>query len=450
MKRKVSISMIAAVLAMLMLVTTCLAEVVVRTSFTAGEFTDEIIAEFEAEFPGIKVEREEVDDSRLMAMIAAGTAPDIIRIYAAQTLPMWVTRGVAMDIQSYVDASSVIDEADMLPICDTFRWDGEKTGQGPLYGLPKDWSLDLTVMINKTHFANAGLAIPDETVPMTLQEYADFAKQCYVANEDGTPKIYGSGNYQINFNNLMLVQSLLVQQGKSIWSDDYKTVNLNNDDVKEIFNVLYDLNMSMTNVSPLNPAPAWDGDLFREGMLSIMTTGYWYTGVIRGFNQTATQMDDQEVVQEDCMMLPAIVIDHSATRLSACTHACGGILLSQSENPDEAWTVFEWFLGAGKQAEDRAKGGWGLPAFRSMMDLLPSETDFDKQALRVTMDEIENSSQVYVQMNPYVNYAAVESLINKYCDPIYFGESTIDEALPLLERDIQLLIQEGMEVAGIY
>ena len=450
MKRKVSLTLLAALVATLLLASTCLADVTVRTSFTAGEFTDDIIALCEAELPGIKVEREEVDDTRLMAMIAAGTAPDIIRIYAAQTLPMWVTRGIAMNIQSYVDNSDVINEDDLLPICDTFRWDGEKSGQGPLYGIPKDWSLDLTVMINKRHFENAGLDLPDEKVPMTLEEYIDFAKKCFVANDDGTPKVYGSGNYQFNFNNLMFIQSLMTQQGKSIWSEDYKTIDLNNDDIKGIFNALYDLNMSMTNVSPINPAPAWDGDLFREGKLALLTTGYWYTGVIRGFNQTATKMDDQEVVQEDCLMLPAIMFDSSSERLSACTHACGGILLRQSENPDEAWKVFEWFLGPGQQAQDRAMGGWGLPAYRSLMNLLPDETDFDKQALRVTMDELEKSSQVYVQMNPFVNYAAVETLINKYVDPIYFGETTIDEALPLLERDIQLLIDEGMEIAGIY
>jgi len=424
-------------------------EVLVRTSFTAGEFTDDIIAQANAELPGIKVERDEADDTRLMAMIAAGTAPDVIRIYAAQTLPLWVTRGIAMNIQEYVDKSEVINEDDLLSVADVFRWDGQKSGQGPLYGIPKDWSLDLTVMINKSHFENAGLEIPDEGVPMTLQQYADFAKAIYVANDDGSPKVYGSGNYQFNFNNLMLVQSLLQQQGKSIWSEDYKTVSLNNDDVKYIFNILYDLNLSMTNVSPLNPAPSWDGDLFAGNQLGIMTTGYWYTGVVRGFNRTETQMSDLEIVQEDCMMLPAIMIDESASRLSACTHACGGILLAQSENPDEAWRVFEWFLGPGKQAQARAAGGWGLPAYRSLMDLLPTETDFDKQTLRVTLDELEKSSQVYVQMNPYVNYAAIESLINKYVDPIYFGESTIEDALPLLERDIQLLIDEGMEVAGV-
>ncbi|MCL2056729.1 MAG: extracellular solute-binding protein [Oscillospiraceae bacterium] len=422
--------------------------VTVRTSFTAGEFTDDLIVRSMAELPGLIVEREEVDDTRLMAMIAAGTAPDIVRMYAAQSLPMWVTRGLAMPIQDYVDKSDIIDEADFLPIVDVFRWDGKTTGVGPLYGIPKDWSLDLTVWINKVHFQNAGIPIPNEKVPLTFEEYADYAQRLHVANADGTTAVYGAGNHQFNFNNLMFIQSLMQQQGLSIWSDDYTKVNLNNDNVKYIFNVLNNLVMSKTNVSPLNPAPAWDGDIFRENLLAMKTNGYWYSGVVRGFNQTETQRQDQEIVQEDVMMLPAVMMSKDSIRLSACTHACGGILLAQSQNPDAAWRLFEWFLGPAGEAIDRAKGGWGLPSYRSLMELLPDETEFDKQAMRIQLDEIENSSQLYVQMNPYLNYSAVESLINKYVDPIYFGESTIDEALPQLERDIQLLIDEGIAVVN--
>jgi multiple sugar transport system substrate-binding protein len=422
-------------------------DVLVRTNFTAGEFTDEIIEQCEKDLPGIKVERAEADDTKLMAMIAAGTAPDVIRIYAAQTLPMWVTRNICASIQDYVDASPYIDESDLLPICDTCRWDGKKSGQGPLYGIPKDWSLDITVMINKKQFEKMGVAIPDEKVPLTIAQYVDLSNQLYEENDDGTTKVFGSGD-SLTFN-LMLIQSMLNQQGKSIWSDDYRSVSLNNNEVKEIFKYIYDCSMSKTKVSKINPAPDWDGNIFREGMLGIFQVGYWYSGVIRGFNQTETQMDIQTITQEDCMMLPALMINENATRISTCTHACSGILLKQSKNPDEAWKVFEWFLGAQQPAKDRAMGGWGLPAYRSMMDLLPSETDFDKQCLRVTMDEIDKSAQLYVQMNPFVNYAAAESLITKYIDPIYFGEATIEDALPQLERDIQLLIEEGIDIAGI-
>jgi len=423
-------------------------EVTVRTSFTAGEFTDEIIAMAEAELPGIKVERAEADETKLMAMIAAGTAPDIIRIYAAQTLPMWVTRGIAASVQDYVDKSETIDEADLLPICDTFRWDGKVSGQGPLYGIPKDWSLDITLMINKRQFDSMGIAYPDEKTPLTLAEYVDLAKQLNEYNDDGTTKIYGAGD-DLTFN-LMLIQSMMNQQGLSIWSEDYRKVNLNNDNIKEIFSYIYDAATSKTIGSPINPMPDWSGNVFREGRLAMFQVGYWYTGVIRGFNQTVEQMDDLQTTQEDCMMLPALMISNSATRISTCTHACGGILLRQSENPDAAWKVFEWFLGPNQQAIDRAEGGWGLPSYRSLMDYLPKETDFDKQALAVTMDEIDKSSKLYVQMNPFVNYAAAETLIKKYIDPIYDGETTIEDALPQLERDIQLLIEEGMEIAGIF
>jgi len=423
-------------------------EVTVRTNFTAGEFTDEIIAKCEAELPGILVERAEADDSKLMAMIAAGTAPDVIRIYAAQTLPMWVTRNIAASIQDYVDKSPVIDESDLLPICDTFRWDGKVSGQGPLYGIPKDWSLDITVMINKRQFEANNIPLPDEKTPLTLAQYVDLTKQLNELNDDGSVKIYGGGD-DFSFN-LMLIQSMMNQQGLSIWSDDYRKVDINNDYVKEIWSYIEDAATSKSIGSPINPMPDWSGNMFKEGRLAMFQVGYWYTGVIRGFNQTVEQMGDMEATQEDCMMLPALMINNSATRISTCTHACGGILLRQSENPDEAWKVFEWFLGNGQQAIDRAEGGWGLPSYRSLMDYLPKETDFDKQALAVTMDEIEKSAKLYVQMNPFVNYAAAETLIKKYIDPIYDGDATINDALPQLERDIQLLIEEGMDIAGIF
>lgn len=422
-------------------------DVTIRTSFTAGEFTDDIIALAEKEMPGIKVERAEADETKLMAMIAAGTAPDIIRIYAAQTLPMWVTRNIAASIQDRIDKSTVIDESDLLPICDTCRWDGKVSGQGPLYGIPKDWSLDIAVMISKKQFNDMGIPIPDEKTPLTIAEYVDLAKQLNELNEDGTVKVYGCGD-DFAFN-LMLLQSMMNQQGLSIWSDDYRKVNLNNDNVKEIFSYIYDAAINKVSGSPINPLPSYAGDVYKEGKLAMWQVGYWFTGNIRGYNQTAEQKEDRLLSQEDCMMLPALMIKSDATRISTCTHACSGILLKQSEHPDEAWKVFEWFLGPGVQAQERAKGGWGLPSYRSLMDLLPNETDFDKQALAVTMDEIDKSAKLYVQMNPFVNYAGAETLIKKYIDPIYSGDSTIDEALPQLERDIQLLIEEGMEIAGI-
>ena len=423
-------------------------DVLVRTSFTAGEFTDAIVEQCEAELPGIKVERAEADDTKLMAMIAAGTAPDVIRITAARLLPLWVTRGICMSIQDYVDASPYFDEADMLPIVDVCRWDGKKTGEGPLYAIPKDWSLDVTVVANKRQMEKMGVPIPDEKVPLTVAQYVDICKQLYEEDDDGTIKVFGGGE-SLQFE-LMLIQTLMNQQGKSIWSEDYRTVNLDNAEIREIFQYIYDATMSKTIVSPINPAPDWDGNIFREGMCGIFQVGYWYTGVIRGFNQTAEQMDTLEATQDDCILLPALIMNESATRISPCTAATSGVMLKQSQHPDEAWKVFEWFLGNAQQAKDRAEGGWGLPVFRSLVEFMPNETEFDKQSLRVTMDEIDKSPQLYVQMNPFVNYDAAASLIVKYINPIYFGESTIDEALPQLERDIQLLIEEGMEIAGVF
>ncbi|MBQ2750321.1 MAG: hypothetical protein IJF34_11105, partial [Clostridia bacterium] len=68
-------------------------DVVLRTTFAAGELYAEQIELYQLENPHVKIEQIEADTTKLISMVAAGTAPDMLRIYAVQTLPFYVTRG---------------------------------------------------------------------------------------------------------------------------------------------------------------------------------------------------------------------------------------------------------------------------------------------------------------------------------------------------------------------
>ncbi|MBW7456927.1 hypothetical protein K0U00_23095, partial [Paenibacillus sepulcri] len=113
-----------------------------------------------------------------------------------------------------------------------------------------------------------------------------------------------------------------------------------------------------------------------------------------------------------------------------------------SKHPDEAWTFFEWFFG-GTPADDRAKAGWGLPIFKSKMDLLPKETDFDKQINTVLQDELNYTSQ-YLKVNPYLAGGGW-SIFDKYVQPLYFGKSNLDEAIKGMTKDANVAIQEAKD-----
>jgi multiple sugar transport system substrate-binding protein len=409
------------------------AEVVtIRTTLPPGELSEDQIKEFESQYPNINVELVPADETKLMAMIAAGSAPDVIRISGVQELPTYVTRGLALNLDEYFQKSELIKEDDLLPVANVFKYNGS------WYGLMKDWSPDQTLYINKKIFEAAGVPIPDPKTPLTYSELLDITQKL-TKIENGKVIIEGmDGDTLFSMTN---VQMQLQQIGKSLWSGDMKKANINNDDVKNVLNRINEFVQAKSVYSPINPAPNWTGGTFIDGQLAIAQFGYWYTGILRSDSKTKDHLDDY-------MLLPAPVVD-GGTRYSPVTGGTGAIILKQSEHPDEAFTFLEWYM-AGKPADDRAKSGWGVPIFKSKMSLVPQQTNFDKQTFEVLNDEIQNGqTDKVLEFNPYLNASAVNGLIDKLITPIYFGKETPEKALPELEKQIQALIEEGKDIAGV-
>ena len=149
-----------------------------------GEITKDQIKDFETANPTIKIQREDVDTTKLAAQLATGEAPDIIRMTGVNDLPSYVIRGIAMDLTKYIDTSTVIKKDDFVPTVDVYRFDGKVQGKGPIYGIPKDFSTDFSLWINKKLFAAAGVALPSDTVPMTYSQLFDLAKKLTIKNGD--------------------------------------------------------------------------------------------------------------------------------------------------------------------------------------------------------------------------------------------------------------------------
>lgn len=406
--------------------------VTIRTTMPPGELSEDQIKEFESENPNINVELVPADETKLMAMIAAGTAPDVIRISGVQELPTYVTRGLALNLDDYFKNSKLIKQDDLLPVASIFKYEGS------WYGLMKDWSPDQTLYINKKIFEAAGVPIPDPKTPLTYSELLNMTQKL-TKIENGKVVIEGmDGDDLFSMTN---VQMQLQQLGKSLWSGDMKKANINNDDVKNVLNRINQFVQAKAVYSPINPAPNWTGGTFIDGQLAIAQFGYWYTGILRSDPKTKDRLDD-------FMLLPAPVVD-GGTRYSPVTGGTGAIILKQSEHPEEAFKFLEWYM-AGKPADDRAKSGWGVPIFKSKLSLMPQQTNFDKQSYEVLQDEIQNGQTDNVlQFNPYLNASAVNGLIDKLITPIYFGKDTPEVALPELEKQIQALIDEGMDIAGV-
>lgn len=410
--------------------------VTIRITLSEGELTPEMIKEFETANPDIKIQREDTDPTKLAAQLATADAPDIIRVSGVNELASYVIRGVALDLTAYFEKSSVIKMDDLLPVANVYRFDGKTQGKGPIYGLPKDWSPDFTLWYNKKLFDAAGVPVPDASKPLTWSEVFALAKKLTI-REGANVTQYGlvtSGKTEADIPTLM---QYLASKGVRVYSEDFSQANFNIPEVKEMLNLWIEAVKGNYGPNQINQDQVpWGGDAFFKDKAALMVQGYWVSGGVRNDENMKTHA-------EDYVMLPAPIAD-GGNRVSPPGEATGAILNKNSEHPDEAWRVFEWYFG-GKPAEDRAKGGWGVPVQRSYGELLPKEGAFDRKVFETLQAELEYGGQ-YLEVNPYA--INVHAVFSKHMTPVYFGKSSLDEALEKINTDINVMIKEGMAAAG--
>ncbi len=412
-------------------------EVGVRTNFMEGELSRELIDKFEAENPGIKVIQEAVDDTKMAALLATNDAPDVLRVVGVYDVPIYVTRRIAMDIDDLITTSDMIDMDDLMDVCHVYRYDGTTVGKGPWYGLPKDWSNDFALFYNKTCFERANVPLPDDTKVMTWPEVLDLAKSL-VIKEGDTYVQYGLGMTENQaIPSFYYLNQYLLSAGVDLSSDDNKSMDFNHPIVEEYIGLWKEAVENNIGPNPVNNDQTWGGDLFVADKAGLMVAGYWYSGSIRG-NENASKHTD------NFGMLPSPTAANGE-RVAPTGSAVGGIMYTHTKHKEEAWKFFEWFF-AGEPADDRARSGWGLPAFKSKMALLPQNDDFDKQVFRVTSDEL-NYTDKYVPINPYLGVAG-RSMFSKWIDPYIVDRATLEETLKGMTDDANQTINEMVSVLG--
>jgi multiple sugar transport system permease protein len=148
--------------------------VVMHWSGEGGQEEDAIVeaalARFTAENPGIRVRRINPGDAgsfytKLQTMMASGDPPDVFYV-GSERIPSFVDLGLLLPMDNFLAADeqqSVPDRLDLRGFypatVDAFRFDREKSGQGALYGIPKDFTT-VGFYWNKTLFAKAGVSPP--------------------------------------------------------------------------------------------------------------------------------------------------------------------------------------------------------------------------------------------------------------------------------------------------
>ena len=403
------------------------AQGVVTIMHQRNELSEDQQKQFETDTPGITMNFLNADDTRFFAMYAAGAPPDLFRTQAA-AIPQLLARKILYDLTPYFEVSSAIKPDDLAPANNFYKANSPlDIGQGKFYGMVKDWSPDETLFIYKPLFDAANVPVPDDTKPLTYAEVYQLAQK--LAKFNGDQIVTWGYGFIPEVDRLWA--NHLAEVNESLYADSYTKVNLKaSDNAKKIIQYYFDLSKNNLAANPVNPSPSWNGEDFTKGTLAMVQWGYWFSA-----------MAESDVTKGQVMMLPAPT--WAGQRRDPTVTATGMIMASASQVPDAAWKVFEWYNGL-QPAADRAKSGWGVPGLKSLYSLMPTESDFQKQANQVLMGEMQYSEATF-QYNPFIGGETFADSWSKNLDQALRGQVDFDGLVGGLESDINTAIKDGID-----
>lgn len=396
------------------------------------ELTKDDVAAFEADHPNITIELLDVNAARFQAMMAAGQPPDIWRTQAP-LVPQWASRGQLLNLDKYFISSDLLHPADLTPANDYYRYRDGKVGVGPRYGMVKDWSPDETVWVNTSLFKGTGVHLPGPTDAWTYDDLWEMSLKVKQKNKDIKWVLDVADSYSWIDRHVMVQ---LASIGKSLYPKDFSRINItNNPAALEAFQYSFRYSQRKLDLGPANANPdGWSGPGFVKGSVAMTQYGYWFLGMLTGQAQASARS-----------RLLAAPTWKGGKRLNPTITATGWVISAQTENPDAAWSVFEWYMG-GKPARDRAGIGWGVPAQLSLFDRLPTQTAVQRNAKRTLLHELP-VSKVTLQFNPFLvgleDKTAVASAYVKYLADAARGKMSFEDFMKRVEADTNRAIKVG-------
>jgi multiple sugar transport system substrate-binding protein len=403
--------------------------VTLTVMYKNNELTKEHIADFEAKHPGIKISFIEYDETRLNAMLASNEPPDFVRAPAVGSAAS-NAQGLTTALDPYLDKSTVLTKDNLMAVNESFRWDGTRTGQGPYYGITKDWSQDATLWYNRALFEQAKIPPLSTTEPISYDELLEIAKKL-TKKSGGKTQVYGLG-VEWAWGLSSPIFMMILQQGGQVYNADLTETDMTTPEARRAIQWYVDFGQAGVGPTTLDPAPdGADLSLFLAKRMAITQDGYWYGGNF---------VKESEEIKNSVAMAPAPVMGDK--RISPTYVGWGAMIPAKARHKDEAWKLMEYFM-AGPPSEERAKSGWGLPSLKSQLSLLPQELPYQKQAYQTTQAELEYAGQL--PDTPYITGGGWLPVLDKHITRAIKKEITVDGACKAITDEINKLLKQGKD-----
>jgi multiple sugar transport system substrate-binding protein len=269
------------------------------------------VREFERAYPRIDVQLYSYTGdypSGVMTRFAGHDAPDVLAVNAAYT-PDWISRGMLLPLDGYVDGTGFDDRAFHPRLVD-----GLRGTDGHLYGLPKDYST-VALFTNRRMFAKAGIAAPTS--------WAELRAAAERLTRPGRPGLCLPASWE----RLML---FAMQAGGGFVSADGRRMVANTPETREAVRFYVGMLRDGIAATPPSLGASWCGDAFGKGMAAMAFEGTWLIPPLE------TSYPD---IAYDTHEVPA------GARRATLAFAPSWSIARESKHPDAAWLLLSYLTG---------------------------------------------------------------------------------------------------------
>jgi multiple sugar transport system substrate-binding protein len=224
-------------------------------------------------------------------------------------------------------------------------------------------------------------------------------------------------------------------QGLSFFSDADKSVMNNDAKMRDIWK--YFARFTVEGIAPnvKNPAPSWTGANFQSDRVAIVQLGYWYGAQLRTNPNFDTKYG----------WAPTPVMVKGGKRVTNTLGATGVCMYLKTKVPDQAFKVFEWYIG-GDYGVERAKTGWGIPPLKSLEPLLPEANAFDKSRKLIGLDDSKYFTPW--QANEWAIATNWDPIWTSNIEPLVRGQVTMDQFVDKWYSGLNKLFADGKAEVG--
>lgn len=375
----------------------------------------------------------------LTGMMTARDLPDVFYV-GPESVSQYVDNGYILDLTPVLEEAGLSTDGLMQDILDSYRYDGESTGQGDLYGLPHDASV-FAYAYNKELFDEAGLDYPDPDNPYTYEEFVEVCKQL-TKDTDGDGEI---DQWGMGAANVYMLYQYVWSNGASFLSDDYRTVTIDTDEFIDACQKYVDLTLEY-GVTPSVEQDASLGVYQRwlAGQEAFYACGTW---------DVAAFMDDETFPFEwDLCAYPTL---SSGVSMTWCG-TVGYCVAADTENQELA-TKLAYFMSAD---EDGNRELSGITTGESIQ--LPNVVSMAEGEFKEAVDsgDLPFPSNVDVFFNylngtdkyegkfmetTYTPSAGWCDLFFEGFDNVKNGSMTVEEYVAQVQPEMQELLDEAWE-----